>query len=166
MNKPEKDILNCSHCGNELKESDKFCPNCGNLFEENIVCGKHHQNQAEGMCLICQQPFCTKCGSWINDLFLCATHEDYEIYEGMTRVFGTSDAALAQHAQNCLEESGMETFLYERKTSPLSMGGPEYSLFRASGEYDGHIINEVKLMVPCKDVLQAEQILTELEILE
>jgi hypothetical protein len=43
------------------------------------------------------------------------------------------------------------------------LGGPDYSLFRASGEYDGHIINEFKLMVPCQEVEEAEAMLKELE---
>lgn len=30
-------------------------------------------------------------------------------------------------------------FLYSRKASPISLGAPSYTLFRASGEYDGHI---------------------------
>ena len=43
------------------------------------------------------------------------------------------------------------------------MGGVDYSLFRASGEYNGHIINEIKLMVPCSEVLKAEKIIDEIE---
>jgi hypothetical protein len=36
-------------------------------------------------------------------------------------------------------------------------------MFRASGEYDGHIINEFKLMVPCQEVLDAKTILQDLK---
>lgn len=46
------------------------------------------------------------------------------------------------------------------------MGSPDYTLFRASGEYDGHIINEFKLMVPLQEVLPAKEKLRELEFLK
>jgi hypothetical protein len=47
----------------------------------------------------------------------------------------------------------------------IQMDGPDYTLFRASGEYNGHIINEFKLMVPCPEVLDAEKKLRELEFI-
>jgi hypothetical protein len=37
-------------------------------------------------------------------------------------------------------------------------------LFRASGEFDGHLINEIKLMIPLQEVLRAEDILSEIDI--
>lgn len=42
-------------------------------------------------------------------------------------------------------------------------GSGDHTLFRASGEYDGHIVNEIKVMVPCQEVIQAEDILRDLE---
>jgi hypothetical protein len=36
-------------------------------------------------------------------------------------------------------------------------------LFRASGEYDGHIINEVKVMVPCQEFESAESVIADVE---
>ncbi|MFQ5707661.1 MAG: hypothetical protein ACE5HO_09450 [bacterium] len=55
---------------------------------------------------------------------------------------------------------------FSRKASPISIGGADYHLFRASGEYDGHRINEIKLMVPCKEAIKAAQVLRDLEILQ
>lgn len=155
----------CNQCNNDVEEADEFCPNCGNLFAENAFCKHHPKQEAEGVCIICCEAYCSECGSWTNDLFLCADHGDYEIYEGMARVFGVSDESLAQYAHDCLKEAGLHPFLYYRKASPISIGGPSYTLFRASGEYDGHIINEIKLMVPCQELIQAEKVLRELDIL-
>ena len=35
-----------------------------------------------------------------------------------------------------------------------------------SDEYDGHIINEVEVLVPCQEVLRAEKLLRDLEFKE
>jgi hypothetical protein len=60
----------------------------------------------------------------------------------------------------------LHPFLYSRKASAISIGGPDHTTFRASGEYDGHIINEVKVLVPCQEVLEAEKLLRDLEFKE
>ena len=166
MTDSERDAFFCDHCENEVAPDDEFCPNCGRLFVENERCKKHGTTHAEGVCIICCEPHCSKCGGWVNEIFLCADHAEYEIYQGMARVFGTSDETLAQYALKCLEQNGLHPFLYSRKASPISVGGPSYTLFRASGEFDGHIINEQKVMVPCQEVFQAETLLRELKVLK
>jgi hypothetical protein len=94
--------------------------------------------------------------------FLCHDHAALEIYEGMARAFGSSDAVQVEFAKSSLETAGFHPFVFARKVSPLSIGSPDYTLFRVAGEYDGHIINEYKLMVPCQEVLEAELKLREL----
>jgi hypothetical protein len=155
----------CSNCEHETTADNEFCTNCGSLFDKSVKCINHENEEAEGACIICANAYCSECGSWVNNIFLCTRHEEYEIYEGMARIFGTSDDNLAQYAQKCLEQEGFHPYLYSRKVSPISLGGPDYTLFRASGEYDGHIINEVKVMVPCQEVIKAEKVLRELEII-
>ncbi len=44
------------------------------------------------------------------------------------------------------------------------MGGPDYTLFRSSGDYNGFAINEFKIMVPFNEVLKAEKIIESLNI--
>lgn len=70
--------------------------------------------KAKGVCIICCLAFCSECAGWVNNVFLCAIHEGYEIYEGMARVFGTSDEALAQHVLYSLEHAGLHPFIYSR----------------------------------------------------
>ncbi len=165
MDKSTNDELVCSHCHNDIIDTNEFCPSCGSLFKDSIVCENHRQREAEAVCIICCIPLCSECGGRVNGLFLCEKHENYEIYQGMARVFGMSDEAQARYAHSCLEQAGFHPFLYSRKVSPISLGGPDYTLFRASGEYDGHIINEIKVMVPCQEVVRAEQVLRDLDIL-
>ncbi len=99
----------------------------------------------------------------VNSIFLCNEHSDYEIYEGMARIFGSSDEQQVNFYKSILEENKLHPFIFERKTSPLSLGGIDYSLFRASGDANGHLINEIKLMVPCSEVLVAEKIIDEVK---
>lgn len=149
--KDEKHI--CSNCDFEVENNSDYCPRCGTLFIEDVKCEYHPQEQAEGVCVICCKPFCNIDGYLVNNVFLCNEHDSYEIYEGMARVFGTSDEVQIQYVKNYLEENNLHPFLYSRKASPMHLGGTDYSLFKPSGDF--HIINEIKLMVPCGEVLEA-----------
>jgi hypothetical protein len=164
MAEQEHVTLMCDYCREPVNAADEYCPNCGSIFEEDVVCNRHSERQAQGVCIICSLACCEECGCRVNDLFLCEQHSQYEIYEGMARVAGGNDFALTQHACNCLEQAGLHPFLFSRKETAFSGGGPEWSLFRAFGEYDGHIVNEFKIMVPCQEVIAAEQELEELEL--
>ena len=96
--------------------------------------------------------------------FLCDEHDGFEIYEGMARVFGSSDEVQIQYVKKYLEENNLHPFLYSRKALPMHLGGTDYSLFRASGDFNGHIINEIKLMVPWGEVLAALEKIEDLNL--
>lgn len=158
-----KEEFTCSNCGSQVKGDDDFCPDCGTLFRDDVYCINHKNVKAAGACIICCEPFCKNCGLFVNDIrFLCDEHSNYEIYEGMARIFGSSDSMEVEFYKDSLEKDGFHPIIYSRKASPISLGSPDYSLFRASGEFDGHIINEYKLMVPCQEVIEAEKFLKEL----
>ena len=153
----------CTKCRSKAAVDAKFCPDCGTAFATGLRCFSHKKNDAVGVCVICRRPYCSRCVSLVNKRYLCHDHEDYEIYEGMARVYGVSDEAAASYVTDCLEKKGLHPFLYSRKASPISLGGSDYTLFRASGEFDGHIINEIKVMVPCNEVLEAQKVLQRLD---
>ena len=155
--------LFCDFCGTEASNDAEFCNKCGTIFIDDVSCFNHPDDDARGVCAICHQAYCKKCGLRVNGIFLCNEHSDYEIYEGMARVFGSSDEQQISYYKSILEENNLHPFIFERKTSPLSLGGVDYSLFRASGDANGKLINEIKLMVPCSEVLQAEKIIDEIE---
>ena len=166
MAESEMKKFNCSHCDYETQDDNDFCPDCGTLFIENIKCSVHKDNNAEGVCVIYCEPFCSECGIFINEIFLCNEHSEYEIYEGMARVYGSSDSTQIEYAKSCLEQNDLHPFIYSRKRTTLHLGGTDYSLFCASGEFDCHLINEIKLMIPFQELIRAEEILNELNILE
>ncbi len=158
---PEK--LLCDFCGTEISNDTEFCTKCGTIFIDDVSCFNHSDDDAKGVCAICHQAYCKRCGLRVNSIFLCNEHSDYEIYEGMARVFGSSDEQQVNLYKSVLEENNLHPFIFQRKASPISLGGGDYTLFRASGDPNGHIINEIKLMVPCSEVLQAEKIIDELD---
>lgn len=132
------------------------------MFKDGVKCTNHPSKDADFVCVICSEPFCKKCGTTVSGIFLCVQHDCYEIYEGIARIYGSSDVAQINYIKGCLEQESLHPFIYSRKASPMHLGGSDYSLFRASGDFDGHIINEAKLMVPCSEVLSAVQIISKL----
>jgi len=163
MDEANDNLLTCEDCNNRVNEDDDFCPECGALFIDEIFCDNHGDILADGVCIICSLPFCEKCGVKTNNHFLCNHHSNYEIYQGMARVFGTLDDTVAQHVKTCLEQDGLHPLLFCRHQPK---GGPRfaYTLFEAQGDYLGNIVNEIKVMMPCQEVVTAEEVLKSIKI--
>ena len=156
----------CPHCGAEVQIDHDFCAECGEIFADSVVCHRHPAKPASGVCVVCRMPSCSECGGKVQNRFLCEEHDTLEIFEGMARVFGSSNAVEVEFAKTSLETAGLHPFVFSRKANPISLGAPEYTLYRSSGEYDGHIVNEFKLMVPCQEVQTAEKKLRELRFIK
>jgi hypothetical protein len=154
----------CANCSFEADDDSDYCPRCGTLFIENVKCETHIKNEAEGVCVICGNPFCSDCGHSVNNIFLCNEHDGYEIYEGMARVFGTSDEIQIHYVNSCLEENSFHPFIYSKKSTPMQLGGNDKSLINLSGSGEEKILNELKLLVPCSEVLEAEKLISEINI--
>ena len=158
--------LFCEHCNNLISEESEYCSYCGRLFIENSKCENHNDQPSEGVCIICRLAYCRECAKEVNRIFLCHDHKDYEIYEGMVRVFGSDDDLEISYAKDCLEKEGMHPMIYMRKDTTLNLGGLDYNLFRPSGDFRTHLINEIKLMVPSVEVVEAEESLKSLGLLK
>jgi hypothetical protein len=159
MKENEEDKLKCSECNTVVKDEDTFCTNCGAVFKDGVACSVHNSSEADGFCVMCLKPFCKECGMLVNKIFFCDTHSQYEMYEGMARVFGCTDNLQAQHITSCLEQAGLHPFLYSRRFNPNADISPiiNYRL------YGNHPIVETKVLVPFREVLNAEEVLKELD---
>jgi hypothetical protein len=154
----------CTNCNFKADNDSDYCPRCGILFIENTKCENHHEVNAEGVCVICVRPFCSECCRSVSNVFLCSEHDNYEIYEGMAKVFGTSDEVQVQYIKKFLEENDLHPFIYSKKSTPMQLGGNDQSLIDLSGKSEEKVLNEIKLLVPCGEFLEAEKLVSQLNI--
>lgn len=145
----------CPDCRKRVEEADDFCPHCGVIFSKGIVCDKHHRIEASGVCVVCGVPCCDECGGAMNGLFLCIRHSSYEIFQGMVKVYGTHDDADAEIAKARLNDAGLHaTLFYLKRFGRKSRVG--YEVFEEGKTFN---TSEIKVMVPCQEVIEAENVL-------
>jgi hypothetical protein len=150
-----KSKLRCSRCNQSIRKDDTFCPNCGGVFTDELICAKHKSAHADGVCVICLKPCCSKCGADVVKVFFCDEHAEFEVFEGRARVFGSMDNIRAQYAGTCLKQAGYHPFMYNRKFNPVADKVSTTAL-RNFGKYPG---NEQKVLVPFSEVLGAVKVL-------
>lgn len=151
----------CENYKYEVKKDDDFCPKCGALYSK-FSCENHSETEAEGVCLVCGQISCSKCGQFVNQSYLCDEHSAIEVYQSMGKIYGSSDAVEIDYLISMLENSDFHPLKFNRKHSPISLGGSDYSLFKASGEPNGYIINEIKILVPLNEYKEAKNLVEQI----
>ena len=154
----DKQTFRCPDCNEFVEKDDDFCPNCGTVFSEGIFCTNHPEKPAQGVCVICTDPFCAECGGTVNDIFCCNSHADYEMVQGHAKILGTNDLILAEFVKSCLEEQELHPKAYNRRGASRTIEASMATFFRG-GESAKHSVNEIKIMVPFQEVVEAERIL-------
>jgi len=155
----------CNGCDFEIETDSDFCPRCGTIFIEDVKCEKHTDIEAEGVCVICTKPCCKKCGYTGKEVFLCNEHDSIETYQGLAKVHGTFDEIQVQFVKQCLEGKGLHPFIFSKKSTALHLGGIDHALITSAinpGKND--IMNEIKLLVPFAEMIEARKTIDELEI--
>lgn len=152
----------CEYCGNQTTNDSEFCIKCGSIFIDNVYCYKHSEQIADGVCAICHNAYCKKCGLRVNSIFLCNEHSDFEIYEGMAAVFNSYDIAQIEFLKSCLKKEGFNPFIYSRNSTPLPSGYKDLTLFQVEKDPGKVSSSEIRLVVPCSEVLQALEFLDEI----
>jgi hypothetical protein len=140
--------MECTYCSGKVKGSDQFCPSCGTIFDESVTCGNHPDTEAAGVCIICSAAFCGSCVKRKSGAFLCADHRHYDITDGMAEVFPAVDDTMAQYVHSCLLAAGLHPF--QRRSR--------------GNDFDGYVVNSIRVMVPSQEVLLAEDVMEELDI--
>lgn len=151
----------CPNCKDTVEKDDDFCPNCGTLFSEDIFCKKHPEVAAAGVCVICTEPFCLECGGTENGAFCCNSHADYEMVQGHAKILGTDDVVQAELVKTSLAEAGLHPKIFNRRSASRTIEASMVNFFRG-GESAKHPVNEIKVMVPFQEVVEAERILPEI----
>jgi len=161
MAKVQQSDLTCDRCGESVNREETFCRSCGTVFSDQLRCSVHHSVEAAGVCVICSKPFCKTCGGDTNKIFLCDPHfAEYEVHEGMARVFGCTDNVQAQFVTTCLEQAGLHPFLYSRMSNP----GADLVAIIGPRNFGRHPIVELKVLLPFSEVLNAKKTLSELDL--
>ncbi len=150
-----EDEFVCSACGKEVIGDYDFCPHCGSILSEGVFCDKHQHVAAVGVCVVCGVPCCDECGSEVNKTFLCARHVDCEIFEGMVKVYATHEEADAEFTKSRLDGAGLHPALFHLRRS-IDRGHVEYEVYARGENFNA---SEIKVMVPCEEVADAEIIL-------
>jgi len=157
MLEKSENTLSCGECGGNVRPADDFCPGCGGIFKNHMMCCNHSRAEADGVCLICRKPYCAECGSTIGKVFLCRKHSTLEIYEHGASVFRSPDLRLGQIAFQVLTERGYHPFFVPRAIVPVTNIGrltPNQSV-------GPHLV-----IVPFEEYTEAEKVLKKLEIIE
>jgi len=161
----DKNKFLCDTCELEIETDSDFCPRCGTIFIEEVKCEDHPENEAEGVCVICTKPCCKNCGYAGKDVFLCNEHENIETYQGLAKVYGTFDEIQVQFIKQCLEEKGLHPFIFSKKSTALHLGGIDHALITSAinpGKND--VMNEIKLLTPFSELMEAKETINELEL--
>lgn len=144
----------CHHCGLVVKEEEVFCTNCGGLLHGMIPCGRHADEEADGVCVICSMRCCSECGGWMGSFFLCNVHKRYEVREGKVGVFRSAQHARVERAAASLKEAGLH---------------PDIQRDQEGGRTSSGEITETdqrRVVIPIREVLKAEKILRGVEMLQ
>lgn len=155
MSELSESQYSCEECGEDVKEDDDFCTNCGLVFRDDVFCSEHASRPAEGVCLICLRPYCGECGTRAGKPFFCDKHATYEIFERSACIFNSPDNQLSQIAFQVLEEGGYHPFLVPRTIVPVTTTGR----LTINVEPGPHLV-----LVPFREVLGAKELLNRLDI--
>jgi hypothetical protein len=144
-------LLICNRCEEHIKKKDTYCKNCGGVFSDDLLCINHKSIKAEGVCVICAQPFCKKCGVDVLNVFLCDKHSDLEITEGRVRIFGSTDYIRTQFVASCLKQAGCHPFHYSRIFKPQA----DMVAITGIRNFGNHPIEEQKIYIPFSEFINA-----------
>ncbi len=155
----------CDTCKLEIETDSDYCPRCGTIFIENIKCENHPDIEAEGVCIICTKPCCKNCGYAGKDVFLCNEHDSIEIYQGLAKVYGTVDEIEVHFIKQCLEDKELHPFIFSKKSSALQLGGLDQPIINSViNPGKNSVMNEIKLLVPFAEAVEALKTIVELEL--
>jgi hypothetical protein len=94
-----------------VTEDSDFCPHCGFLFKDtpSVHCETHFDQEASGVCIICQKIVCPCCREIKNKHLFCLKHSNVVVQEDWAVVFESRSVAEAELTKNFLDSAGIES---------------------------------------------------------
>ena len=129
------DLTTCSNCSEEVTTDSDFCPQCGYLFKEAPVvhCERDFNQEASGVCIICQKVVCPRCREVRNHRLFCIEHKDVLVQENWALVFESHDVVDVELMKSYLDANGIQALVQNMGMRAKSRGSarvfvpiPEY----------------------------------------
>jgi hypothetical protein len=140
------ELTTCANCDNEVTEDSDFCPHCGYLFKDAppVKCETDIDQEASGVCIICQKLVCPRCREVKNNRLFCVDHRTVVVEQDWAMVVDSRSIAEAEMRKNFLDENGFQTVGYN-----LGIRGRNRSTAR--------------VFVPIPDYLRAVELIKEID---
>ena len=149
-----EELTSCSNCREEITADSDFCPHCGVLFPEagGLVCERHSEQEAVGVCIICRVLVCEKCRVVMGNRTFCLDHGRIEVQQDWANVFQSTDINEAALVKSLLETSNFHVQVQNFGSIGFAWeGGPDSSLSRSA------LNKPAKLFVPIPEYLKAAE---------
>lgn len=101
----------CANCDNEVTEDSDFCPHCGYLFKDapSVKCETDLDQEASGVCIICQKLVCPRCREIKYGRLFCMDHRTVVAEQDWAMVVESRSLVDAEMCKNYLDENGIQT---------------------------------------------------------
>jgi hypothetical protein len=152
----EGEPLYCFNCEELLLVKSNFCPHCGMLQvdlledDEEIMCDKHSNIEAIGICVVCSKPICGDCAIERDNRLFCDNDEHIKIFEDWAVVFTTSTEYEAEMIKANLEGGKIPCMIFSQR---------DHAYFMTIGD-----MAVVNVMVPKKRLTEAEAYLKKMDL--
>jgi hypothetical protein len=140
------ELTTCANCNNEVTDDSDFCPHCGYLFKEAppVHCETDLDQEATGVCIICQKLVCPRCREVRNNHLFCINHGNVVVREDWAVVFESRSTAEAELVKNYFDANSIQSL-----TQNVSLRARSRDLAR--------------VFVPIPEYLRAQKMLDELD---
>lgn len=140
------ELTTCANCNNEVTEDSDFCPHCGYLFKESppVHCETDLDQEATGVCIICQKLVCPRCREVKNNRLFCVEHRDVKVQQDWVMVFESPSVVDVEMKKNFLDENGFQSVAQNLGMRVKSRG-------------------VARVFVPIPDYLRAKKMLEEVD---
>ena len=104
------ELTTCANCDKEVAEDSDFCPHCGYLFKDAplAMCDTHHDSEASGVCIICQNLVCPRCREVRSKRLFCAEHRTVTVEQDWAMVIESPSLIDAEIQKSYLEDNGIQ----------------------------------------------------------
>lgn len=150
-------LITCSNCEGEVTADSDFCPHCGYLLaDQTLRCETHANNEAGGVCIICQKLVCEQCSEESDRRVFCLDHLDVRVDGDWAEVFRSTDVHDAELARSLLLDAKLHV-----EVQNFSSIGYAWDGGGDSPQSRSNLNNPAKIFVPLDEYIKGKEVLDE-----